>query len=99
VVGDTAFARRLAEPAPSAKRCTEIPRAQRFAARPTLARLFAGVTSRAERNARAVAAVRDHGYAMKAVADFLGRHYITVSRALAQADRLPSRAKMSECKT
>lgn len=98
-LGDTAFVGRLAEHARAAKRCTEIPRAQRFAGRPTLQRLFAGVTTRAERNARPVAAVRDHGYAMKAVADFLGRHYVTVSRALAQADRLPSRTKMSECKT
>jgi hypothetical protein len=43
--------------------------------------------------------VRDHGYAMKEVADFFGRHYVTVSRALARADGLPSRGKMSECKT
>jgi transposase len=67
--------------------------------RPALARLFADATTRAERNARAVIAVRDHGYAMKEVADFIGRHYVTVSRALARADGLPPEEKMSECKT
>jgi REP element-mobilizing transposase RayT len=45
----------------------------------------------AGRDARSVAAVRDHGYAMREVADFLGRHYVTVSRALARVDGLPSR--------
>ena len=78
----------------------EIPRAQRYATRPPLATLFAGVTTRAERDARAVTAVRDHGYAMKAVADFIGRHYVTVSRAVANAERqTPPPAEMSECKT
>jgi len=70
----------------------EIPRAQRFAARPELAHLFAGTTTRVERTARAVTAVRDHGYTMKEAADFIGRHYVTVSRALARADGLYDRA-------
>jgi REP element-mobilizing transposase RayT len=65
----------------------EIPRAERFAGRPPLAALFAGVTTREERDARAVVAVSKHGYTMRQVADLLGRHYITVSRALARADR------------
>jgi putative transposase len=85
--------RRLTEEGHAATQCTEFPRAQRFAARPPLAHLFAGATTRAERNARAVTAVRDHGYAMKEVADFIGRHYVTVSRALAHADGLPPRRK------
>jgi DNA-directed RNA polymerase specialized sigma54-like protein len=32
-------------------------------------------------------AVLDHGYALKEVAEFLGLHYATVSRALARVDR------------
>jgi len=60
---------------------------------PALTDLFAGATTRAERDARAVTAVRDHGHPMKEVADFIGRHYITVSRALAHADGLPPRRK------
>ena len=88
---DPELARRLAERRLAVAQCPEIPRAQRFASRPPLAELFTGFATRADRNARAVTAVRDHGYAMKEVADFLGRHYITVSRALAHADGLPSR--------
>ena len=92
-VGGAALVRRLKEEGRAATQCTEFPRAQRFAARPPLAHLFAGASTRAERNARAVTAVRDHGYAMKEVADFLGRHYVTVSRALAHSDGLPPRRK------
>jgi REP-associated tyrosine transposase len=95
-VGDEAFMTRLGEryrreAPPSA----EIPRVQRFAARPTLSQLFREARSKAERNARAVVAVRDHGYAIREVADFLGRHYATVSRALARADGRPARGGMS----
>ena len=82
-----------------AVQCTEFPRAQRFGSRPPLAHLLGGVTSKADRNTRAVVAVRDHGYTMREVAEFLRLHYITVSRALARADGLPSPGEMSECKT
>jgi REP element-mobilizing transposase RayT len=92
-VGEGVFVRRLDEHGRAATQCTEFPRVQRFVARPELARLFADATTRAERNARAVIAVRDHGYAMKEVADFIGRHYVTVSRALARADGLPPRGE------
>jgi hypothetical protein len=67
------------------RHCTEFRRSERYAARPALDQIFAGVTSRQERNARAVVAVRDFGYTMKQVGDYLGRHYVTVSRALAGA--------------
>jgi REP element-mobilizing transposase RayT len=90
-LADPQLARRLDERCRSAAQCPEIPRAQRFASRPPLAQLFAGVATRAERDARSVIAVRDHGYTMKEVADFLGRHYVTVSRALAHADGLTPR--------
>ena len=47
----------------------------------------------ADRNARVVLAVRDHGYTMREVAECLGRHYATISRVLARA------AGMSPCRT
>ena len=90
-LADPELARRLDEHCRAVAQCPEIPRAQRFASRPPLDQLFDGVVTRADRNARAVTAVRDHGYAPKEVADFLRRHYVTVSRALAHADGLPSR--------
>lgn len=90
---DPERARRLTEHRRAVAQCPEIPRAQRFSPRPPLAEIFTGVATRADRDARAVVAVRDHGYAMKEVADFIGRHYVTVSRALARADGLPPRRR------
>ncbi len=86
VVSHDLLAGRLGDQSRSVTQCPEFPRAQRFASRPPLAQVFVDVTSRADRDARAVEAVRNHGYTMREVAEFLGRHYITVSRALARAD-------------
>jgi REP element-mobilizing transposase RayT len=94
-VGGESFLTRLAEHWPLATRSAEVPRAQRFVGRPALSELFQGVASKAERNACVVVAVRDHGYAMREVAEFLGRHYATVSRALARADGRLGAEKMS----
>ncbi|HET9854260.1 MAG TPA: transposase [Methylomirabilota bacterium] len=99
VMSDGASTEQLVAQYRGAVPCTEFPRAQRFGSRPPLARTFENVASRADRNGRAVVAVRDHGYTMREVADFLGLHYITVSRALAQADGVPATEEMSECKT
>jgi len=99
MMSDDPLAGPLADQCREAVECTEFPRAQRFGSRPPLTRIFGNVTSRADRNTRAVAAVRDHGYTMKDVADYLGLHYITVSRALARADGLLATEEMSECKT
>jgi REP-associated tyrosine transposase len=76
---------RLGEQCRKAMECTEFPCVQRFASRPALAHIFAGVTSKTERNARVVVAVREHGYSMREVAECLGCHYATVSRVLAHA--------------
>jgi len=84
VLRDPTILAHVGEQIRSSARLGEIPRIQRFALRPTLATLFAGVASRRDRDARCVRAVRDHGYTMSAVAQFLGLHYMTVSRALAR---------------
>jgi REP-associated tyrosine transposase len=99
LMGDGALNERLLDQCRGAVGCVEFPRVQRFCSRPQLARIFGGMTSRADRNARAVSAVREHGYTMKEVADVLGLHYVTVSRALARADGQLARDEMSECKT
>ena len=69
-------------------RLGEIPRAQRFAGRPTLNEVFLGVASRADRNARCALAVRSFGYTLRELADFLDLHYATISRVLQQSDTL-----------
>jgi REP element-mobilizing transposase RayT len=78
---------------------SEIPRAQRFAGRPTLVDLFAGVTSKAERNVRVLAAVEDHGYMLSEVATFLRCHYATVSRIVSGPSGRSSTQEMSYFKT
>ena len=77
----------------------EIPRAQRFALRLPLTTIFAGVTSRVDCDARCASAIRNHGYTMKAVAAFLGVHYVTVSRAVRRGEALASASGVSDCKT
>jgi IS30 family transposase len=57
--------------------------------------LFSGATTRRERDARSAVAVREHGYSMKEVARFLGRHYVTISRALTRAEAGRGTEKMS----
>jgi len=86
-MGDEVYLTRLGERCRRTTSSVEVPRAQRFAGRPTLSDLFRGVASKAERNACAVAAVCGHGYRIREVAEFLGRHYATISRVLTRAGR------------
>jgi REP element-mobilizing transposase RayT len=90
VVGDAEFRARLRRRAPDVAIPAEVPRAQRFAMRPSLAALFADLGSRGDRDIRCILAVHEHGYTMKEVAESLGLHYATVSRILSRgAGRTP----------
>jgi putative transposase len=62
----------------------EIPRSQRFAARPDLDKLFAGsiIKERAKRDRIIREAVEKFGYTQRAVADYLGFHFTYISRIL-----------------
>ncbi len=57
----------------------EIPRASRYADRPSLEDIFAGVGSRKDRNERIKCAHREWGYKHIEIAEALGVHYSTVS--------------------
>ena len=99
VVGDGAVPPRVRDQLRGGSVLAEIPREQRFAMRPPLATVFAGVTSGGERDVRCVQAVRDHGYTMKAVAQFLGVHYMTVSRALLRGEAALAGPAVLDCET
>jgi len=99
VVGDGAVPPRIRDQLRGGSVLAEIPREQRFAMRPPLATVFAGVTSRNERDARCVQAVRDHGYTMRAVAQFLEVHYMTVSRALSRGEAELAGPTVLDCET
>jgi len=60
----------------------EIPRSQRYVSRPSLSKLFAKQDSASRRNKRMHSASVKHGYTLKEIADHLGIHYTTVSKAI-----------------
>ena len=99
VLGDAALPPPVRDGVRNAATLVEFPRAHRFVLRLPLPTLFAGVTSGGDRDARCVCAVRDHGYTLKAIADFLGVHYVTVSRAVSRGEALVIRSGVSDCKT
>ncbi|MDF1579980.1 MAG: helix-turn-helix domain-containing protein [Desulfuromonadales bacterium] len=74
----------------------KIPKEERFAARPSLSNLMtmSPSVSRSEREAKAYRAYRDFGYTLKEIADFLGVHYATVSRAIKRVEK-----NLLDCKT
>ena len=57
---------------------------QRHLGRPLLSELFGniGPADKSTRNAAIASAYLEHGYTMKSIADFLGLHYMKVSRAV-----------------
>jgi hypothetical protein len=95
-LGGEGFAEKLEPLLADRRPLAEIPRAQRFAGRPPLASLFTPpeTSNRAERIMKMRQAHLDFGYTLKEIADFLGVHYATVSRAVKQID-----LDLLDCKT
>ena len=58
----------------------ELPRVERFAARPSLADIFRGVTDEAGRNRAAHLAHLQHGYTLKQIGAIFSRHPTTIAR-------------------
>lgn len=67
------------------KDLSEMPQARALEERPSLEDLFADMPTgdKSTRNTRIAAAYLQHEYTMKAIADYLGIHYMTASRAVA----------------
>jgi len=64
----------------------EVPKGQRFAARPSLEKLFSQCRGKRSRDALIVKAVTLHGYSQIELARFLRLHYSTISRILAETN-------------
>ena len=62
----------------------EIPKVQRYISRPKIEELFIGekTTDKQKRNKQIYKANIQYGYSQKEIADYLGVHYTTVSKAL-----------------
>jgi putative transposase len=84
LLGDDDFVNRYAEVAGGIEKLTEVPKAQRPSARPSLEQLFPPsiMMHRLKRDQRVVEAVVLHSYSQKAVADHLQLHYSSISRIL-----------------
>lgn len=82
LLGGARFVARLAPGLRDKRPFTEIPRAQRFATRPTLSHLFAvrPRTDRVRRNETIRRAHVEHGYSLSAIGRAVGLHYSTISR-------------------
>ena len=87
-LGSAQFAERMSRALTPSTVSREIPRADRLAGRPTLARLLpsAGTADRSQRNAAIVEAHTVHGYSLAEISRHLGLHYSTVSRIANAAD-------------
>ncbi len=82
LLGSERFVERLASALHDKRLLKEIPRRQRFAARPTLSQLF-GAKTRTDREKRNDAIRRahlDYGYSLSEIGGAVGLHYATISR-------------------
>lgn len=82
ILGSDDFVERFREPLAAAAPFKDIPRVQRFVARPTLEQIFKGTSDRDTRNARIHEAHVRNGYTMTEIAKHLGLHLMTISRAV-----------------
>ena len=93
LLGTEDFLARLREPLRGKDLLKEVPRAQRYVARPALAEIFKEKKGRREkRNDEIIYRAHvDHGYRMGEIADHLGVHYTSISRAIRRVENLRSR--------
>ena len=84
ILGEDDFVDNLTDYLGTHKDVPEIPKSQRYAARPALEKIFKGsiLSDRAKRDRMIREAVEKFGYTQRAVADYLGFHFTYVSRIL-----------------
>lgn len=85
-LGAEGFAERLEPRLADQKQLAEIPRKQRYATRPPLADLLETEGDRPAKDQAIYRAFAVYGYTQKEIADDLGVHYATVSRAVKRAE-------------
>jgi putative transposase len=90
LLGKEEFAGRVREFLQGKENSLEVPKVQRFLARPTLEELFRRERSPGgkKRDEAIYRAYRDYGYYLREIADYLRVHYATVSRALDRATQV-----------
>ncbi|MFA6898979.1 MAG: transposase [Desulfurivibrionaceae bacterium] len=81
-LGSAAFAGKLNGLFKEKQHAPEVPRKQRYIARPPLDELFTTYNNKTDRNRRVAEAHVAHGYLLKEIAEHLGIHYTTVSKII-----------------
>lgn len=97
LLGGRAFIERLQPSLRERRPMKEIPRAQRFVARPTLAKLFSSgiLADRRHRNEVIRRAHFEYGYSLSQIGRAVGLHYSTISRIVnREADRRDAQDKI-----
>ena len=96
LLGTEDFLARLKEPLRGKDLLKEIPGAQRYVGRPGLAEIFTEKRGRRGKRIDEIIyrAYVDHGYRMGEIADHLGVHYASISRAIRRVERLRRRPGM-----
>ena len=86
LLGGERFVREMAEKLGNSRDLKEVPRAQRFADRPSLAELFdkLDTLSREERNQLVCLTHREHGYTLTEIGNAIGLHYSSISKIIAR---------------
>jgi len=86
LLGGDRFVRKLAPLLKDITRQKDIPKAQRYVARPSLAKLFKGAKrNKVKRDVQITKAYMEYGYTLGQIADYLGLHYSTISRIVRRA--------------
>ncbi|MBI3898731.1 MAG: transposase [Gammaproteobacteria bacterium] len=87
-LGPESFVKTIMRARQSAATLKEIPRRQRFAARPSLKVLFpaSGFKNKAERDRAIHQAHREHGYTLTDIGRQLDLHYTTISKVVSRGD-------------
>ena len=86
ILGSDAFLARVAERLTETDTLKEIPRVERFAARPMLSQILTGAKDRTERDHAMYHAHVKHGYTLSEIGDVLGIHYSTVSKVVKKTE-------------
>ena len=86
ILGEEEFADKLVDHLKKHKDVPEIPKSQRYAARPHLAKLFTEkvVRDKQKRDRKIAEAVEKHLYSQREIAAHLGLHYTSVSRIISE---------------
>jgi putative transposase len=82
LLGEECFIEKCKDALSNKEKNKEIPRSQRYLSRPQLRKILKKEDNKDERNKQMHAAHIKYGYTLKEIADQLGIHYTTVSKAL-----------------